>query len=175
VLGASLMAGAQQPPPQTPAKQKQEAKPASAKSAKVWTADDLTSLRSPSDTYVEEKQAQAAEAAAASAAKQQAAAKPAKPVAGPPMLSNPKTPDDADKMIAWENRDITSQQEYVEILKKRLETAPADQKEHLQQVLRERIQIVAATQKERDGLAADKQALEKKAAATNGAAQPPSQ
>jgi hypothetical protein len=80
----------------------------------------------------------------------------------PPKLSNPKTPADADQMIAWENRDIAAQQEYVERLKKQLETAPPDQQKHLEDTLQNRIQVIADTQKERDGLITQKQALEKK-------------
>src|SRR6185437_9981107 len=51
VSGASLTATAQQQTSQTSAPQKQEAKPTPAKAAKVWSDDDLSSLRSPSDNY----------------------------------------------------------------------------------------------------------------------------
>lgn len=170
-LGTSLTATAQ-----TTAPQKQEAKSTQAKRAKVWTADDLSSLRSPADVYTQEKEAQAAEAAAAArqaSAAKQAAASPAHHDS-PPLLSNPKTTEDADKMIDWENRDIAAQQQYIERLKNQIETAPPGQKEHLQETLQKEIQIVADTQKERDGLAAQKQALEKKPAAGNAPATPPS-
>src|SRR5579864_7451995 len=91
--GTSLTAAAQQQTAQTAAPQKQEAKSTPAKRAKVWTADDLSSLRSPADVYTQEKEAQAAEDAAAAkqaATAKQAAAGPAKHDA-PPLLSNPKT------------------------------------------------------------------------------------
>src|SRR5713101_6642939 len=150
-LGASLVAGAQDTPPaaQTAAPEKPPAKTDVKKARKTWTDDDVTSLRSPADIYTEEKEAQAAEAARlakqqAAAAKQAATAKPAKaskPVGGPPALSNPKAVGDADKMIEWEDRDIQAQQEYVDNLRKQLDEAPADDKERVQKMLQEHIQI----------------------------------
>lgn len=171
ISGASLTATAQQPAAQTAAPQKQKAKPTPAKSAKVWTSDDLTSLRSSADIYTEEKAAQAAQAAAA--AKQAATAKQPgpkpTPLGAPPALSNPKTPEDADKMIAWENRDIAAQQQFVEDLKKQVDQAPPDQKERLQNLLQQHIENLANTRKEAEGLAIRKQKLEKKPAAGNTA------
>jgi len=179
VSGASLTATAQQKAPQTAAPQKQEAKPIPVKTAKVWSDDDLTSLRSPADIYAEEKQAQAAQAAAAAkqtaAAKQAVATKPTQPHdVAPPALSNPKTTEDADKMIAWENRDIAAQQQFAQELQKQLDAAPPDQQEHLQKALQERMKIIADTQRERDGIVAQEKQLEKKpAAGSNAPATPP--
>ena len=155
------------------ANQKKPAPPHS----KVWTDDDMTSLRSPADKYVQAKEVQTAEAAVRQApAKQAAASKPAQPV-GRPALSNPRTLDDADKMIAWENRDAEAQQEFVDLVQKQLNEAPADQKEHLQKLLQERSQVLTDIHKEQQALAAQRKELEKKAAADNirAVAQPPSQ
>jgi hypothetical protein len=110
------------------------------------------------------------------ASKQAAAAKPARHVTAP-ALSNPKTVDDADKMIAWEKRDVDAQTEYVELLKKQIEEAPQEDKERLKKVLQERIQILADTRSEMETLVDQKKELQKKPAADSNtaAAQPPSQ
>ena len=152
-----------------PAKQ---AKPAP-KPHKVWTDDEIGSLRSPADTYVSAKYDQAGETATS---KQAVGAKPAPHVASA-ALSNPKTVDDADKMIAWEKRDVDAQTEYVERVKKQIYEAPQEDKERLKKVLQERIQILADTRGEMDTLVAQKKELQKKTAAnrTGVAAQPPAQ
>ncbi|HEV2289177.1 MAG TPA: hypothetical protein VGR81_09520 [Candidatus Acidoferrales bacterium] len=162
-----------QPALQSVASPDQKTKPAAAKPAKVWTDDDITSLRTPEDVYREE-QAQAAQAATAAKPSQSAAAK--KPQVGAaPALSSPKTVADADKMIAWEQRDIDSQQQYVNKLQDELSKAPASQQDQLQNLLQQRIQILNDTRKEMEGLAAQKQQLEKKAAADSNSSAQPSQ
>lgn len=149
-----------------------------AKPHKVWTNDEVGTLRSPGDAYVEakEKQTEKTPAPSQTASEKQPAANAAK-TSGAPALSNPKTVDDADRMIAWENRDVEAQEEYVERLKKEIDEAPADQKERLAKMLQERQQILEDTRKERDELQAEKAKLQKKPAAQAiaAAAQPPSQ
>jgi hypothetical protein len=149
-----------------PAAPQQEQKPA-AKPHKVWTSDDLGTLRSPADVYLEAEQKQAEEQAAAAAqqaaaSKQAAGTQPAKKKDNPPKLSNPKTAQAADDMIAWEERDIQSQTEFVAQLRQQLAQAPPEDKPRLEKMIQERIQIIADTKQERDGLAAQKKALEKK-------------
>jgi hypothetical protein len=146
-------------------------KPAS-KSRKVWTNDDLGSVRRPADIYVDAKYTQAAET---DGSKQSAAAKPAKHVAAP-ALSNPKTVEDADKMIAWEKRDVDAQTEFVEKLKKQIDEAPQEDKERLKKLLQERTQILADTRAEMETLVGQKKELQKKPAAdgNTAAAQAPS-
>ncbi len=165
----SLAAQAQSAPQAPPQKPGQKQKPA-VKTAthKVWTDDDVSSLRTPADTYIEIEDAQAVQAASKQAASAQQAA-PSKPAqhAAPPKLSNPKSVEDADKMIAWEQRDIDSQQEYVQRLQQELATAPADQKERLQNLIQERTQIIADTRQEQAGLIAQKKALQAKSGAGN--------
>lgn len=158
---------------QSPASPSQKTKPAPAKSTKVWTEDDIASVRTAQDNYMDQQRAQeeAAAEAAATAKQQAAAAKPEKQ-AGAPLLSNPKSVDSADKMIAWEQKDIDSQQEYLAKLQKQLETAPPDQQAHIQAWIDQEIKTIADTKKEQAGLQAQKKDLEKKAAAVNnGAAQ----
>ncbi|HEV2298923.1 MAG TPA: hypothetical protein VGR72_10440 [Candidatus Acidoferrales bacterium] len=163
---------------QPAAKQDQKTKPAPTKTAKVWTEDDISSVRTPADDYmdVERTQTQAAAGAAADAAakqKQTAATNPPQKGA-PTALSNPKTTEDADKMIAWEQRDIDSQQEYLQKLQDQLATAPDDQKAHIQAWIDQEIKTIADTKKEQAGLESQKKDLEKKAApASGGSAQQP--
>ena len=175
VLGLSVAARAQgdsQKPAQPAQKQKHKQNQTPAvKTHKVWTDDELPSLRTAADTYIEIQDAQTVEAAskqAAASAQQAAASKPA-PHAAPLKLSNPKTVDDADNMIAWEQRDIDSQQEYVGRLQQELAAAPPDQKERLQNLIQERTQIIAGTRQEQAGLIAQKKALQKKT--SSGASQ----
>jgi hypothetical protein len=149
-------------------------KPASKSHAhKVWTNDDISSVRSRTDIHVDATYTQAAGTAAS---QQPAAAKPEQHVLAP-LLSNPKTVDDADKMIAWEKRDVDSQTEYVELLKKQIDEAPQEDKERLKKLLQERIQILADTRSEMEKLVEQKKELQKKPAANsnNEVAQPPLQ
>ena len=175
VLLTPALCLAQQQPSKA-ASQEKQAKAAPAKPApKVWTADDLTSLRSPADDFVRQQQAEAA--AAADASKKSAAAKPAPagPQDHPPLLSNPKSPEAADNMIAWEDRDLTAQQERLERLKTELDNAPPDKQAHLQQVIQDEIQTIAKIQSEKQGLVQQKQQLEKKSSAGGGGSSSSSQ
>jgi hypothetical protein len=154
-----------------PAKQ---TKPAPKKPHKVWTDDEIGTLHSPANAYMDAKYSQADGVADS---KEAAAAPKPKPHAGAPLLSNPKTVDDADKMIAWEKRDVDAQTEYVERLKKQIDEAPQEDKERLKKVLQDRIQILADTRGEMETLVQQKKELQKKAAANSNSAtaQPPSQ
>jgi HPt (histidine-containing phosphotransfer) domain-containing protein len=136
------------------------------KKHKVWTDDEVSTLRTPEDNYVEQKQAaEAASAAAAVAAAQQAKSKPKsdKHVGAPPALSNPKSPDDADRMIAWENRDVDAQQEFIDTLRTQLEQASPENRDPLDKSLTSHLKMLEDTKKERDALVTQKKQLEKKA------------
>src|SRR5437879_11471090 len=153
-------------------------KPA-AKAHKVWTDDDLGTLRRPSALAISSTTDVPATASPAAddsktSAKQTDSDKP-KLKDHPPLLSNPKSPADADGMIAWEQRDIDSQQEYIDGLQAELEKAPPERREHLQGVIAERQQVLADTRREQQQLMAQKKQLEKKAGANGSiaaAAQP---
>jgi hypothetical protein len=148
----------------------QDAKPSQApakdssapKKHKVWTDDEVSTLRTPEDNYIEQKQA--AEAAAAAAAQQ---AKPTpkseKHVGAAPALSNPKSPEDADRMIAWENRDVDAQQELIDKVRTQVEQATPETREALDKDLTKHIKMLEDTKKERDALVMQKKELEKKA------------
>jgi chromosome segregation ATPase len=112
-------AGAQQaPPPKT--------EPAKPKAKRVWTNDDVTTLRQPSDVYEEEKRQQAEEAAKA---KEKAAAGG---VAAPKPVSRedkilPKTLDEAEKRVAGKVYEIGQEQEYIERLRSEFAEAKTDE------------------------------------------------
>jgi hypothetical protein len=136
------------------------------KKHKVWTDEEVSTLRTPADNYIEQKQAaEAATAAAAAAAAQQAKAKPQseKHVGAAPALSNPKSPEDADRMIAWENRDVDAQQELIDRLRTQVDQAGPENREALEKDLTKHIKMLEDTKKERDALVTQKKELEKKA------------
>jgi len=159
--------------------QSTEKKNPSAKAKKTWTDDDVSALHSPADSYKDQRQTQvqsAGDAARNSAEAQDTPASKEPPRDKPPLLSDPKTVESADKMIAWEERDIAAQEEFVARLKTQLESAPLEDRDHLQKLIIERQKIIADTRSERDGLVAQKKALAKKSAAASdsaNAAQPP--
>lgn len=133
----------------------------------------MSSVRSSADVYVDARETHAT---AAPAPNQSPTAKPAQHTAAP-ALSNPKTIDDADNMIAWEKRDVDAQTEYLELLKKQIEEASPEDKERLKKVLQERTQILADTRSEMETLVGQKKELQKKATANDhsAAAEPPPQ
>jgi hypothetical protein len=139
---------------------------------KVWTEDDLGTIRSRGDITVAAAQTPTIPATADASPSPTAPAKTpgsTKPV-GKAALSNPKTAEDAEGMIAWEQRDIDSQQEFVDRLQTELEQAPPDQREHLQKTLAEHRQSLADTRQEQQALIAQKKLLEKKPASETSAA-----
>jgi hypothetical protein len=153
------------------AKSSQAAKDSSSapKKHKVWTDDEVSTLRTPEDNYVEQKQAaeaaSAAAAATAAAAAKQATSKPKteKHVGGPPALSNPKSAEDADRMIAWENRDVDAQQELIDKLRTQVEQASPEDRDREEKNLAKQTGILEQIKKERDALMAQKKEFEKKA------------
>jgi hypothetical protein len=139
---------------------------AASKPHKVWTDDDLVTIRRRGDITVAAAQNPtmpvSADAAAAAPANPAPKKSGSDAKTGKAVLSNPKTASEADEMIAWEQRDIDSQQEYVDRVQEQLDQAPADQKEHFQKILAERQQILADVRREQQQLIADKKTLQKK-------------
>ncbi len=179
ILGCAAAAGlaapacAQSDPGTTPAKQRKTA----AKTHKVWTEDDLATVRKPADIYADKETSQAQAAAAltqqADPAKQTSASKTDKPPKIAP-LAHANSVDDADKKIAWEERDIQGQEEFIDRIQQELGQAPPDRKEHLQKVIEEHKQILADTRKELEGLKSQRKQLEKPGAPNvTASAQPP--
>ncbi len=106
MLASALAVGAQSPPQQAPSQPL--AQPAKPKAKKVWTDDDLKSIRQPSDEYVDQKRAteQAARAAApspdAKADQTQAAGVPVDPKTGKP-YEDPDSPRALERELKkWE-------------------------------------------------------------------------
>jgi hypothetical protein len=163
---------------QAPAQSNDSAKQRNTRSKthKVWTDDDVSTLRTPADIHLEQEQRQAD--AAASAANQAAAEKQATPAPDkkpgsskaesstrPPLLSNPKTVDDADAMLAWEGRDLRDQSEFIDGLKDRIDqTSDPGEKARLTKTLEERQGVLATIKKEIGELQAERKALQNKSA-----------
>lgn len=170
VLGASLTTTAQQQASQTAAPQKQ-AKPAAAKTAKVWSDDDLSSLRSPADNYQIEqtKEKEAQKAAAQQASTQTAVADGSKP----------KTVQQADGMIADKQRTFASEQEYLQQVKQQANDPSVSglEKKRLEWRLESHTATAQHLASQIKQLQADRDALAKKPTASGNApaTPPPSQ
>jgi len=174
IFAGVLLAHAQEPS-QSAAPQKQQEKPAPAKAApakpaaKVWTDDDLTSLRSPADDYqIEQQQEKQAQQAAA----QQGASKQPAAAVDPSM---PKTVQQADSMIADKSRYLTSEQDYLQRLQQKLKDTSVTgiEKERLEWRLKSHTVTTQTLQSQIKQLEADKAALTKKTASGNSNSAPP--
>lgn len=104
------------------------------KTGKVWTNDDVVSLRTPADIYILEKEAQeeaAAKAAAEKAAAQEVAqADAAKP--GETNVTLPATVEETQKLIKDKQDQISDEQNNLDRMTKELPDAPDDQKPAMQ-------------------------------------------
>ncbi len=111
-------AGAQQaPPPKT--------EPAKPKAKRVWTNDDVTTLRQPSDAYEEEKRQQAEDAAKAKEKAAAGGAAAQKPVSREDKIL-PKTLEEAEKRVAGKVYEIEQEQEYIDRLRSEFAEATTD-------------------------------------------------
>jgi len=168
LAGKATMAQVATPRP-TPVSEKvtDPPKAAPAKPHKVWTDDDVTTLRTPADRYAEAKAAQAEAAAAEAKTKADAAAPAAqmslangvKPAHN--ALSDPKSTAEADKMIAWESRDVAAQSDYLSQIQEQLRTASGPERDHLLAEKARMEGIMAQTQQELKTLKTQKAELEK--------------
>ena len=151
---------------------KQPGQKAPPKPHKVWTEDDLGTIRRRGDVTVAAAQNPTipASAEAAPAPTPAATSSSTAQATGKKALSNPKTAEEADSMIVWEQRDIDSQQQYVDQVQQQLDQAPAEQKEHFQKILAERQRVLADVRREQQDLIAQKKTLQKKSADTSVAA-----
>lgn len=168
LAGKATMAQVATPRP-TPVSEKvpDPPKSAPAKPRKVWTDDDVSTLRTPADRYAEAKAAQEEAAAAAAKAKADAAA-PASQGSFPDgvkpahnALSDPKSTEEADKMIAWESRDVDAQRDYLSKIQDQLSTANGPEREHLLAEKARMEGVLAQTQQELKTLKTQKADLEK--------------
>ena len=154
----------------TPSKQHKQAP----KREKVWTNDDFGSV--PQAAPAKGNQPEPSGASEQPAAAASTVDPNQRKGGGPPTLTNPKSLADADRMIAWENRDIEAQQEFLEKVKSQIAEAPADQKDRLTKLLEERTKVLAGTRTELKNLQNKKKEMEKPPADNTAAsAEPPSQ
>ena len=131
---------------------------------KVWTDDNVSSVRTSADKYEDRKQAEAEAAANSATANGETRAKePEAKIGTAAALAAPKSPEDAQRMIEWEDRDIDAQQEFLDKLRdQRREAATTEERARLEKLIQERIDIITQTKKEREALVAQKQEMQKK-------------
>lgn len=145
------------------------------KTHKVWTEDDFGSVPQPATAAAQNQTGQADATQQTGAANQTSSSNHTQKGVPPPTLTNPKSLQEADKMIAWENRDIAAQEEFLDKLKEQISEAPDDQKDRLTKMLEQRKQILANTRNELKNLETKRKDLEKPPAGTQTAsAEPPS-
>lgn len=125
-----------QPSPQPP-------EPSAPKVKKVWTNDDVVSLRSQADVYLAEKEAQ--EAADAEAASKKVALAKQIREAGLTMKL-PSTSEETQRLIKAKEEQIRDLQEGLDRLTGEMPDAPADQKSAMQNQLE---MVVSSLQKAR--------------------------
>ena len=143
-------------------------KAAPAKPHKVWTDDDVTTLRTPADQYAAQKAAQEEAAAAAATTKADAAKSATAPAHYPEgvkpahaALSDPKSTEEADKMMAWEQRDLDAQSEYIRQMQERASNSSGAEREHYLAEKARMEGVMAQTQQEVKALKTQKDELEK--------------
>jgi len=162
---------------QQPAQQQQSAQPPKnsqpsqqreAKQKKVWTNDDLVSLRTPADVYLAEKEAQQAAAAEAAA---EGAAKAKLPEEGGAAEKLPSSAEETQKLIAAKESQIAGDQQALDRYTAELPTEPAERKDRMQEEIK---RITGSLPKERRELQMLQEHLEElNKAQLNGATAPP--
>jgi len=129
-----------QPPQSSHPQQSSPPEQPTSKPKKVWTNEDVISLRTPADAYQAEREAQVA-AKAAAVAKEAAQAKLIKEAGL--TIKLPATAEETQRMIKTKEGEISDEQSGIERMNNELPSTPADQK--------------AAVQKEIDRVTADLQ------------------
>jgi hypothetical protein len=193
MIAFSVAAQAQSEPQKVTKSARTKQKPATlTKTHRVWTEDDISTVRTQADKVIDasDRQRQGATEAAAAheASEKQDVRDPAKPPAKKPPLSQAKSAEDADAKIGWEKRDIQGQEEYIAGLEQRLPSATPEERAHLQQLIATHKQYIVESQKEMQGLEEQKRNFQKPSAAhapvsdapasdaaTSAESQPPSQ
>lgn len=165
LFGAAGFASAQTLPQtdsQPPAKTK--------KAAKVWTDDNIGSVRTAADDYMieQQKEQEVQQAATEQEAVQKAAAAKADAA---PTWPQPKTVDQADQMIAQKQHFLSSEQSMVQELQKEVNDPAVTgfERTRIEWRLKSHSVTVQDTKTDVSQLEADKKALEKKAATKKGA------
>lgn len=134
-----------------------KSKAAPVKPHKVWTEDDVSIFRTPAAQNAPEKTADAT--APATTAAQPTPPNGVKPAAN--ALSNPKSVEQANDMIAWETRDVDAQVDYLHQIQDQLQTASGAERDHLLAEKARMEGVLAQTQQELKLLKSQKTELEK--------------
>lgn len=140
------------------------------KKTKVWTDDNIDSLRSPADEYQmqQEQEKEQSETSTQPAAKQGRPQSSAQHGMYPvPVV---KTPQQADQIITSDQQDIKEQQDSIKQTEQELATAPDSYKARLNWRINSRKAAVARLQTQIADLQKQKDALQTKTPAANGAA-----
>lgn len=170
--GSTVVAQAPPAPAQTASKEQSPAP----KKPKVWTDDNITSVRSSSDLYQDEQERE--KAAQQASAPQQSATAPKSADSDAWPIPQAKTAKEADDLIATDKKNLQEQQEYIQQTEKELTTAPDSEKKRLQWRIQSRGDMVSRLQRDISALEKQKDALAKPAqpaANPSPTAQPPSQ
>lgn len=140
----------QLPPAQKPAQQTQ-----SGKNGKLWTDDNIDSVRSPDEIYLKEQ-----EAAKEKLEAEQEAAKKLSALKGCSGGPTVKSIQQADEMIAQDKQDLKAQKDYIKQIEDELANDPNADKERLEWRIESRSgtaarieEEITSLQKQRDALA----------------------
>lgn len=142
------------------------------KKTKVWTDDNIDSLRSPADVYrmQQEQEDEQQETVKPSQAKQAGTGTQSSAQQGMYPVPVVKTPQQADQIIASDQQDIKEQQDSIKQTEQELATAPDSYKARLNWRINSRKAAVARLQTQIADLQKQKDALQTKTPAANGAA-----
>lgn len=181
VVGAIALAGSSalaQAPAQQPVQAPQavpKEQPQASKKSKVWTDDNISSVRSSSDVYQDEQEKEKAAQQASAPQQGTTAAKNANSDAWP--VPQAKTAKEADDLIASDKKNLQEQQEYIQQTEKELATAPDSYKERLHWRIQSRSDMVNRLQRDISALEKQKVELNKppSSATHSSGNQPPSQ
>jgi hypothetical protein len=138
-------------------------KPAST-TRKVWTEDEIVSLRSPADNYIAEKEAREAAEALAKGRTVAAEVCPSSV-----KLKGPKTLEEAERAILDSLGDIDDQKATLAKLNKELDESPEDQKAAKSKEIERRTVVLEESQKELKALQDKRDNLASKAAPVSSA------
>lgn len=170
---ALAQAPAQQPvqAPQTVPKEQ----PQAPKKSKVWTDDNISSVRSSSDVYQDEQEREKAPQQTSAPQQGATTAKNATDDAWP--IPQAKTAKEADDLIASDKKNLQEQQEYIQQTEKELATAPDSEKKRLQWRIQSRGDMASRLQRDISALEKQKTELSKPPSSpnSNSGNQPPSQ
>ena len=168
MIASGLALGATGALAQEPAQNSSQHAAQTPKKPRVWTNDDVNSLRSPSDQFLREKEQKDAQEPATKQAPSSMPPQSAAKVEGLPNVPAPTTVQDADQLIAQQEAELASQQEFVKQTEKELADADESQRPKLNGRIEYHTKVIGRIQAEIAQLQAERDALAKKPASPNG-------